>query len=126
MTLNGHTPTFTSHVAPSGTTAMIHRSEGFDVAVGRVLIYTLAMTGFTIIAHRYGIACKGTIPVIQRDGVNSLAGLFQRALIHHEHLAKTWTSGVQSYLTEGEITDRIHTETDTRNVDVTGHVMTDP
>lgn len=90
---------------PKKNVAQFIRKETHDLQLGKILIYQLNVTGFTIVMHKDGVAFRGTIPVLKRDGMTSLKKMFDRAIVHHEHLKKTWDAGIgqQSYLNEDEV-----------------------
>lgn len=86
------------------THGTFQRAEGFDMKVGRILMYQLNLTGFAIVAHRYGVAMRGTTPLLKPGGVAALTIVMDKATIHHQHLAASWElGGQQSYLTEEEV-----------------------
>lgn len=84
--------------------AGFQRIEGYDLEIGRYVGYQLPMTGLMIVAHRFGVALRGSTPVISREGAKSFYGVIERAVVHHEHLRDTYVAGQQSYLTEDEVT----------------------
>jgi len=118
-----------SDMAREERTASFQRGEGFDMTVGRVLTYTLPMTGFTIVAHRFGVAWRGSVPIMSRNGVEALIGIIRRAVVHHEHLKTSYDSiEGQSYLSEAETDGRMlgYDNPSASILDVNGVVMTDP
>lgn len=92
---------------PAPARAAFQRMEGFDMDMGRLVSYQLTTTGFVIVIHRHGVAFRGTVPIVQREGMESLINVFRRAVIQHEHLKASFEAGQQSYLTEDEITLRM-------------------
>lgn len=105
------------------------RGEGFDMTVGRVLTYTLMVSGFTIVAHRFGISWRGTIPVVTRRGLLDLIKIQKKAVLHHEHLKASYDAGEQSYLTEEQVSERLSAfelNISARVIDVGGNIITGP
>lgn len=98
------TSTPTNSAGPVAANGQFQRVEAFEVAVGRIIGYQLTTTGFTILAHRFGVAARGTLPLMAPAALEALAVVFRRAGVHATHLRKTWDAGQQSYLTEDQVT----------------------
>ena len=92
-----------SNPAPAAR-AMFQRAEGFDMQVGRILVFHLQIAGFTIVVHRMGVAFRGAMPILNTKGVREFGTILEKCAIHHEHLAATYAAGgQQSYLDESEV-----------------------
>lgn len=78
---------------PTQRTASVAVKHDFDMRLGKVLVYTVAASGFSIVAHRGGVACRGQMPLMVENGVREFVKLFDRAIVHHQHLKKTWDDG---------------------------------
>lgn len=85
--------------------ARFSRQEDLDLQLGKVLLYNLNISPFSIVMHRGGVSFRGTIPLVGRQGIDMLKKIFDRAIVHHEHLKATYDlgPGQQTYLTEQEV-----------------------
>lgn len=126
MTMTPTTPTPMNKPAPAA--GRFQRLESFDISVGRIIAYQLTTTGFTILAHRFGVAARGSVPLMAPEGLEALATVFRRAGVHATHLRATWDSGQQSYLTEDQVTAFLMPPAPARTVlhDVSGVAAIEP
>ena len=91
---------------PTQRTASVAVKHDFDMRLGKVLIYTIAASGFSIVAHRGGVACRGQMPLMAENGVREFMKLFERAIVHHHHLKKTWDEGPNQTILSELIVDQ--------------------
>lgn len=89
---------------PRRTSASVVRKDDFDMRLGKVVMYTIVSTGFSVVAHRMGVACRGQTPLMTADGLENFKLLLDHARVHYRHFKEQWdTQTPQTYLTEAEV-----------------------
>lgn len=99
----------------------VARKDGWDLAIGKFVVYEVTGIPFAILVSRMGVQLQGVTPPLTADGVDAFRGLMARARVHHQHFAATPVGQPQTVLDEAQVelilgevhgTDTDHTRTD--------------
>jgi hypothetical protein len=87
--------------------AQIIRKEGYNLDLGKFLIYQLKPFKFGILVSRNGIEIQGNSPNFTSDTLRIFREMIDRAEAHHRHLASFPPGTHQAYLSEKEALDHV-------------------